>query len=291
MACGEFDRKSVMFMIKCWFDYKTVIVTGASRGIGRGLVDRLINDHNCRVIGVARSEDKLLELKNELGDKGYRFSYKCFDVSVEENWKDFAQHLTESGIQPDVLINNAGILPRFDRFGHYTMDDITQAMDINFYSAVYSMHWLLPILLRAPDPGIVNVSSSAALCALAGTSVYSASKAALKSLTESIREEYRGRCYVGLVCPGFTKTEIFRNQDTSRGQKALDMVSTDCDYMVNKIVSGIWRKKSEMIIGIDAKFMYDGNRIGGVRVSQLSSFVLKITKLPMFANIYAEDDK
>ena len=56
-------------MTECWFDYKTVIVSGASSGIGKGLVKRLIADHGCRVIGIARNEAKMRALVEELGDR------------------------------------------------------------------------------------------------------------------------------------------------------------------------------------------------------------------------------
>ncbi|MCQ2463039.1 MAG: SDR family NAD(P)-dependent oxidoreductase [Clostridia bacterium] len=276
-------------MIKCWFDYKTVIVTGASAGMGKGIVEKLIKEHNCTVIGIARNAERLENVKEELGDKGYKFSYRTFDVSVESNWIDFAQYLKKEGIQPDILINNAGILPRFDKFGHYTIGDIERGMNINFYSAIYSMHYLLPLILESASPTIFNIASSAALCALAGTSVYSASKAALKSMTEAVREEYRGRCYVGLFCPGFTKTSIFREQDVSKGKKALDMVSTDCDYMVEKIIEALWKKKSESVVGIDAKFMGEGGKVAGVLTSWFCSKVLKMSRLPMFEQVFVDD--
>lgn len=276
-------------MIKCWFDYKTVIVTGASAGMGKGIVEKLVKEHNCTVIGIARTPEKLEAVKNGLGSKSYKFSYKTFDVSVEENWADFAEYLKNENIQPDILINNAGILPKFDKFGHYSMDNIRRGMNINFFAAVYSMHYLMPLLLKSKTPGILNVASSAALCSLAGTSVYSASKAALKSLTEAVREEYRGKCYVGLFCPGFTKTSIFREQDVSRGGKALDLVSTSCDYMVDKIMDSLWKKKSETVTGVDAKFMSEGNKVAGVLTSYFCSKVLKLSRLPMFEQVFVED--
>ena len=276
-------------MIKCWFDYKTVILTGASAGMGKGITEKLIKEHNCNVIGIARNAEKLEKVKEELGDNGYKFTYRTFDVSVEQNWIDFAEYLKEENIKPDILINNAGILPKFDRFGHYTIGDIERGMNINFYSAIYSMHYLMPIILKSDSAAIFNIASSAALCALAGTSVYSASKAALKSMTESVREEYRGKCYVGLFCPGFTKTSIFREQDVSKGQKALDMVSTDCDYMVNKIIEALWKKKSESVVGVDAKFMGEGGKIASVLTSWLCSQVLKMSHLPMFEQVFADD--
>lgn len=275
-------------MQKCWFDYKTVILSGASSGIGKGLVIRLIKDHGCNVIGIARNEQRLLELKEELGVSGYKFSYYTFDVSIKEKWVEFAKSLEEQGIKPDILINNAGILPKFDRFENYTLEEIDKAMQINFYSSVYSMNELMPIIMRSDSAGIINVASSAALCSLAGTSVYSASKAALKSFTDAVREEHRDKCYFGLVCPGFTKTDIFRNQSksTDKAQKAMDMVSTDCDKMVDWIINGMWKKKEDMVFGIDAYLMDIGNKVCGTFCSNIASKVMKISGLGMFKSIF-----
>ena len=66
-------------------------------------------------------------------------------------------------------------------------------------------------------------------------------KRQLKGFTESLREEFRGKIYVGLVCPGFTKTDIFRDQKNDGGkcQKVMDMISTNCDTMVKLIMFGI----------------------------------------------------
>ncbi len=273
---------------KCWFDYKTVIITGASSGIGKGLAERLINEHNCKVIGIARNEQKLLDFKAELGEKGKNFTYYSLDVSVKENWEALAEDLESSGIAPDILINNAGILPRFDNFMNYSEKDISSAMSINFYSCVYAMRTMLPLLLKSESAAIINIASSAALCALAGTSLYSASKAALKSFTDAAREEYRGRCYMGLVCPGFTKTDIFRNQSQSseKAQKAMDFISTDCDRMVDLIIRGIWKKKPEMVFGADAHLMEKGRKLFGAGFSYLSSQVMRISGLSIFKDIF-----
>ena len=75
-------------MNKCWFDYKTVILSGASSGIGKGIAERLIKDHGCKVIGIARNEQRLINFKEELGNKGDNFSYYTFDVSQEEKWQE-----------------------------------------------------------------------------------------------------------------------------------------------------------------------------------------------------------
>ena len=146
----------------CWFDYKTVIVSGASSGIGKGLTERLIKDHCCNVIGIGRSKKKMEAFVEELGAKSCYFSYYLFDVSVEENWKNFAEELRKDGVKPDILINNAGILPKFNRFSNYTMEEIKAAIDINFYSCVYSIHYVMPIILESDTPGLINISSSAA---------------------------------------------------------------------------------------------------------------------------------
>lgn len=273
-----------------WMNNKTVIITGASGGMGKGVAEKLIKEHGCTVIGIARSEEKMKKVVEELGSYADKFSYQLFDVAVEENWIDFANYLKENDIHPDVLINNAGILPKFDRFQNYTVDYIKKAMDINFYSAVYSIHALLPILLESPSPAIINIDSSAALMTLAGTSVYSASKAALKSLSEALREELRGKCYVGIVCPGFTKTDIFRNQDSTdaKAQKMLNMVSTSCDRMVNMIMNDIKFKRPLGVHGFDAAFMNYFGRIMPVQGGRLFSTVMKASKLPLFDSVFKD---
>ncbi|MBQ3137491.1 MAG: SDR family NAD(P)-dependent oxidoreductase [Clostridia bacterium] len=276
-------------MNKCWYDNKTVILTGASSGIGKDIAERLIKDHGCKVIGIARNEERLLALKNSFGNKSDCFTYYIFDVSVKENWENFAETVKEENLKPDILINNAGILPKFDRFLNYTVDELDKAMHINFYSCLYSMNALMPVILQSDSAAVINIASSAALCSLAGTSVYSASKAALKSLTDAVREEYRKECYIGLVCPGFTKTNIFRNQGTpvgNKAQKAMDFISTDCDRMCNLILKGMKNKRADMVFGADAHLMSVGNKLFGTVCSHASSAVMKASGLDLFAKVF-----
>ena len=272
-----------------WLQGKTCIVTGASGGIGAGIAATLIKKHGCRVIGIARNEAKIKNFIDELGPShAERFSYKLFDVSKRENWEAFAKELEENEVQIDVLINNAGILPKFRRFDRYGIDEIENTININFYSSVYSVRALLGNLLKSECGAVINIDSSAAFMTLAGTSAYSASKAALKSFTEALREEFRGRLYVGLVCPGFTKTDIFRNQNNENeaDQKIIDMISTDCDLMVKLIMNGISRKKAFQVHGLDAHAMSIFGRLLPVNGARLFSAVMKAADIDVFSEIF-----
>ena len=276
-------------MSNCWLSGKTCVVTGASGGMGAGIAATLIKKHGCKVIGIARSEPKMKKFIEELGPTyAEQFSYKLFDVSKNENWVNFAQELKDEDVKIDVLVNNAGILPKFKRFDRYEMDEIEKAININFYSCVYSIKALLPMLLESNDPGIINIDSSAALMSLAGTSMYSASKAALKGFTEALREEFRGKVYVGLVCPGFTKTDIFRDQknDGGKGQKIMDMISTDCDLMVKMIMFGIEHKQALQIHGMDAHAMSVFGKLLPVNGSRLFSAIMKAADIDLFNDVF-----
>ena len=191
----------------------------------------------------------------------------------------------------DVLVNNAGILPKFKRFDRYSDEEIERAININFYSCVYSVKTFLPMLLQSTDPGIVNIDSSAALMSLAGTSMYSASKAALKGFTEALREEFRGKCYVGLVCPGFTKTDIFRGQSNAggKGEKVINMISTDCDLMVKMIMFGMEHKQALQIHGVDAHAMSVFGKLLPVNGSRLFSAVMKAADIDLFKEVFKDD--
>ncbi len=277
--------------MSCWLNGKTCIVTGASGGMGAGIAAALIKKHGCNVIGIARSEPKMKKFIEELGPSyAEQFTYKLFDVSKRENWQSFTSELAENGIQPDVLINNAGILPKFKRVDKYDVEEIENVMNINFFSAVYSIKELMPFLLKSENGAVINIDSSASLMSLAGTSSYSASKAALKAFTEAMREEYRGRLYVGLVCPGFTKTDIMRNQsaESEKGQKLIDMISTDCDLMVKMIMFGIERKQALQIHGMDAHAMSIFGKLLPVNGSRLFSAVMKAADIDLFSEIFKD---
>ena len=102
-----------LFLRKFWYFDKTVIVTGASSGFGKLICEQLVKNCNCKVYGIARRESNLQLLKEQLGKN---FDYFAMDVSVEQNWINLAKELTKRDILPDILINNAGVLPKFKRF-------------------------------------------------------------------------------------------------------------------------------------------------------------------------------
>lgn len=275
-------------MKKCWLNNKTVIVTGASSGIGRGITVKLIKEYNCTVLGVARSEEKMKSLLAELGEYGERLSYRLFDVSKRDNWKSYAEHLQEKGIKPDILFNNAGILPEFKSFERFSAEEFENTIGVNFYGAVYSIKELLPIILESSTPAIINIDSSAALMPLAGTCAYSASKAALKAFTEAVREELRGRCYVGVICPGFTKTDIFRSQNLTekREEKIIRAVSTSLDYAVKRIIKSIRKRRELTVIGADAQFMKIFGRLMPVKGGKAVSAILKKSGFKLFDGVF-----
>lgn len=269
-----------------WIDNKTVIITGASSGIGKELATRLIKEHGCNVIGVARSENKMIAFKEELGDHAKQFSYKLFDVGSYENWENFRDYLVQNNIQPDVLINNAGVLPKFDRLMNYSKEEIDESINIDFFSVAYSSKIMLPLLMKSETPALINVASAASLMAIAGTSMYSASKGAVRLLTEAVREELRGEIYTSVICPGFTKTNIMRNQAESNGSNLIEMVSTPCDKAVNVMLRGILRKKGYIVVGFDGKAMGIFSRLMPVLGGKLFSKFIKMFKIDMFASTF-----
>lgn len=276
-------------MKKSWIDNKTIVITGASSGIGRELARLFLENNNAKVIGVGRSEKKMLEFKSTLGAFADNFEYHLFDVGEENGWKGFAKEIEKREV--DVLINNAGILPPFASFDNLVKmkaqencEEFEKIMKTNFMSVVYGVRYLSPIIEKSKTPAIINVSSSAGLCALPGISMYSASKSAVKNFTEclSLEKKY----YVGLVCPGFTKTELFRGQVRSTESKLIDMISTSLNKMTKKIYKGINKKKKRMVFGLDAKSMDKFYRMFPKTGPVFFKKILKGAKVELFDDVF-----
>lgn len=268
-----------------WLYHKTVVISGASSGMGREITKILINKYNCNVIGIGRNESKMVSLLEELGENKSLFSYKLFDVSIEQNWIDFKDYLVSNHINIDILINNAGILPPFKSSDKFNTSEVRQTFDVNFFSCIYAIDTLRPIIESSTTPAIINISSSSALCPIVGGSVYSATKGALKNYTEALRAESKGKLYVGLICPGLVKTDIFRNQIRKK-HNIVDLISMKSTTASRKIVRGIKNQKRRYVIGIDAKLMDILYRIFPRSSVGFIKSVLKASKLDLFNDIF-----
>lgn len=260
------------------------IVSGASSGIGRSLSRLLIEKYGCRVIGIARNEDKLVSLRESLSGSKERFSYRLGNVNDRDCWASLACEL-ENEKAPVVLINNAGILLKFRDFGGYTEEDADLTLKTDFVSVTLAVRALLPLIIRTGG-GIVNISSSAALAPLSGTSLYSAGKAAAKAFTEALRNEQHGRIYVGLVCPGFTKTPLLDAQNTKGRSSIVFRFASDCERTAKKISRGINAKKPRIVCGADAHIMDILYRLMPSASLRLFAFVMRKSGLEIFEDVF-----
>ena len=228
---------------------KTIIITGASSGIGKEISKQLLI-YGCTVYAIARNKGRLESAKAELGDNYIPYP---MDVSAKENWLNFADFLTEKGISVDILINCAGILPKFATFENTEIDEYEKALSINYLAQVYACKTVLPLM---NDGGaIVNIASASALCPFSLVSGYTASKSALHHFTMSIAQEIKS-VSVSSVCCGFVKTDIMKNQEMNEKEaRLIKHFSADCTKTAKKILRRVKRRKKRIVTGFDGHFM------------------------------------
>lgn len=265
---------------------RTVIITGASGGFGSELTKLLIKYYGCRVIGIGRSKEKMAALSESLEEDKNRFKYFLFDVSDRDNWQKFAVLLESKGIIPDLLINNAGIMPPFENFEIEDGELAKRVIDVNLMAVIYGCEAMLPLLKKSKQAGIVNTASSAAFSPIVGAAVYSASKGAVKNFSLSLAEELNGRIYVGCVCPGFSKTDLFRdNEFTNEDLEFISGMGTDKADIAKAVANGITVCKKLIICGKDSALMTVMSSVAPVRSNALYAKVMKESDLNMFKNL------
>ncbi len=270
-------------MKKNWLTNRTVIITGASGGLGFSIAKLLINKYNCKVIGIARSKEKMLSAIQTLGDKKDNFSYHLFDVSVKDNWIDFYNYLIKNEIKIDLLINNAGFMLPFAKFDKYSDKEIEEIINTNFLSVVTATKTLFPLLKQSNTPAIVNISSAAGLCAVVGQSMYCATKFAVKGFTETLQQDYRKQIYVGGVYPGFIRTDILNRQyGKSKDSKLVAKFMYPLNKATKKIVKGISKRKKRIVFGFQGRTISLLSRLFPKSAPTIIAKVLKSSKLDMF---------
>lgn len=272
---------------KKWIYEKTVIISGASGGIGFAVSKLLIEKYNCKIIGIARNEQKLLRNLQTLGDKKGNFTYRLFDVSQKNNWADFSKWLQENAITPDVLINNAGFMLPFKKFGDVPDSDIDEIIKTNLCSCVYSAKTLIPLLKKSTTPAIVNVSSAAGMCPVVGESMYCLTKYGVRGFTETLRQDYKNQIYVCGVHPGFIKTNLMDRMEISKKNNGIiDKIMMPVEKASKKIVKGIVKKKKRIVMGFDGRFMTFMYKLMPKTTPSLIRKIFKISKLEMFNDLF-----
>lgn len=168
---------------------KVVVITGASSGIGRSAAIK-IGAAGARTVIVARSEDQLLEVKEEIETAGGEAHCYTADISDMENCDAVIDRVIEDLGQIDVLVNNAGrsirrsVTQSFDRFHDYE-----RTMRLNYFGAIRLILRVLPAMIDRQSGHIINVSSMGVLASPPRFSAYIASKSALDAFSRCVRAE------------------------------------------------------------------------------------------------------
>jgi short-subunit dehydrogenase len=231
---------------------KTVIITGASSGIGKACAEEFAQRGANLVLG-ARQYVTLCEIAQDL-EKKYSIravAVQC-DVSKEEDCKHLIDQAELSFKRIDVLINNAGISMRA-LFKDLDLLVIKNLMDINFWGAVYCTKYALPELLKA-NGSVVGISSIAGYRGLPGRTGYSASKFALNGFLEALRvENLKTGLHVMVAAPGFTASNIrntaLAKDGTQQGESSMDEGKMMTSEEVAKIIAdGVVKRKRTLIM-------------------------------------------
>lgn len=231
---------------------KTVIITGASSGIGKACAEVFAQQGANLVLG-ARQYEVLCEIKADLE---IRFNIKvqavACDVSQEAECKNLIDQAIATFNRIDVLINNAGITMRA-LFKDVDLSVLRRLMDVNFWGTVFCTKYALPQLLKHQG-SVVGVSSIAGYHGLPGRTGYSASKFAMNGFFESLRiENLKTGLHVMTVAPGFTASNIrysslikdgsIQNESSMNEGK---MMSSE--EVATRIVQGVIKRKRSLVM-------------------------------------------
>lgn len=187
---------------------KSVVVTGASSGMGKAIVELFVNE-GANVIAVARRLERLEALADSLsGAPGKVIAFKGDVSKQEDNEAAISEAVAKFG-KLDILVNNAGVMDDMSPIGDVTNERLNQVFSVNVYGPVYAMKNAVQVFLNQGNGGcIVNVASLGGMRSCAGA-VYCASKAAVISLTKNTAFMYEPdniRC--NAIAPGGVMTEI-----------------------------------------------------------------------------------
>ncbi len=259
---------------------KVFVVTGAGGGIGSELCLTLVA-RGATVAAVDLKDKSLLLLKERAGRDSEKISTHNLNISDRNAVERLPKEVLENHGKVDGLINNAGIIQPFVKINDLDYETITRVMNVNFYGTLYMVKAFLPHLIKRPQAYIANISSMGGFLPVPGQSVYGASKAAVKLLSEGLYEELLNtNVGVSVVYPGAINTNITQNS----GVKVPSVVHQKAKHQAFKmlppseaaevIVRGIEQNKPQIFVGKDSNTM---NKL--YRLSPIFAMKLITTKM------------
>ena len=187
---------------------RIAIITGASSGIGEATA-RLLAQKGATVVLAARRKERLDALKASIESDGGTALAVATDVTDREGVQALAQSTLDAYGRIDVLINNAGVMP-LTLLHNMRTDDWYQTVDVNLYGVLHAVEAVLPTMIEQKGGHVVNVSSTAGRRVYPGGAVYSATKYAVRALSEGMRQELGPQFGIRVTCiePGAVATEL-----------------------------------------------------------------------------------
>ncbi|MCW3080257.1 SDR family oxidoreductase [Segetibacter sp.] len=264
-----------------YFAKKVVVVTGGSEGIGKALVELLL-ESGARVATCGRNYEKLYQLQT--ANAGRPLHIGTADVSKESDCKNFINSVVETFGTIDILINNAGLSMRA-LFKDLELDTLRTLMDVNFWGTVYCTKFALSEIIKNKGT-VVGVSSPAGFRGLPGRTGYSASKFAVNGFLEALRTELLDDgVNVMWVAPGFTASNI-RNvalDKDARPQKENPMNEDklmSAEECAKYILKSIEKRKRTLVLTLLGKTSLLLNKfLPGVADKMVRKFYFKNGKL------------
>jgi len=188
-------------------DGKVIVITGASSGLGEAAA-RLLSSLSATVVLAARRADRIQALTQELNSSGGRALAVTTDVAQFGQVQRLADAVIGTYGRIDVLINNAGLMP-LSPLDRRKVNDWDRMIDVNIKGVLYGIAAVLPTMQQQKSGHIINVSSVAGHKVRPGSTVYSATKTAVRVISEGLRQEVKPyNIRTTVISPGAVDTEL-----------------------------------------------------------------------------------
>jgi NAD(P)-dependent dehydrogenase (short-subunit alcohol dehydrogenase family) len=246
------------------FSGKVIVVTGGGSGMGRQVVLQLL-ERGARV-AVADIRAESLDETARLADAGDRLTTHTVDVTDREATSSLPAQVIAAHGMVDGLVHCAGIIQPFVRLNDLDYDAIDRVINVNLYGTIHMVKAFLPHLLERPMAHIANVSSMGGFLPVPGQTIYGATKAGVKLMTEGLYAELlETNVGVSVVMPGAVATDIASNSgvDTPGEQTVEDSnyPTTSPEDAARIILDGIEKDRLHIYVGRDSRMMNLANRV------------------------------